>query len=74
MGKDSMKNSAKMEQALNTPEGKKLMEVLSKNSSGVLQAAIAEFQKGNMQGAAELLKPIAGSPEVSALVNKMKGK
>lgn len=59
-------------QMLSGPEGKKLLAILSKN--GGLQAAVAAFQKGDMQAVQEALSPTLQTREAQELLGKMNRK
>lgn len=59
---------------LTSPEGKRLMALLNRDGGKRMQAAAAEFQKGNAAGAKDLLKPIMEDPEADELLQKLNGK
>ena len=56
-------------QLLSSPEGKRLIELLTK--SGGLQAAAEAFKKGGISAAQEVLKPTLQSQEADELLKKL---
>ncbi|MBE6985648.1 MAG: hypothetical protein E7434_08615 [Ruminococcaceae bacterium] len=69
---DTKFSPEQVKQVLGTPEGKKLIAMLSQN--GGLQAAAAAFKKGDMSAVEEALKPTLQTQEADALLKKINGK
>lgn len=55
-------------------EGKRLIQLLSQHGEKELRRAAAEFQKGNVSGAQEALRPVLSTPEAAAILNKINRK
>lgn len=50
-------------QLLASEEGKRLMQLLSQGGGKELRRAAEEFQKGNVSGAQDALRPVLSTPE-----------
>ncbi len=78
MKQDSQKipqfSAEQVKQILNSPEGKQLISLLSRDGGKGMQQAAAEYRKGNLTGAQEALKPLVQTAEAEALLKKLNGK
>lgn len=78
MKQDSQKipqfSAEQVKQILNSPEGKQLISLLSRDGGKGMQQAAAEYRKGNLTGAQEVLKPLVQTAEAEALLKKLNGK
>ncbi|MBO2527079.1 MAG: hypothetical protein CW335_02725 [Clostridiales bacterium] len=74
MQNNSQFSAQQMSKLLASPEGRQLIALLQRDSGKNMQQAAAEFQKGNVAAAQELLKPVMQSQEASDLLQKINGK
>lgn len=61
-------------QLLASEEGKRLMQLLSQGGGRELRRAAEEFQKGNVSGAQDALRPVLSTPEAAELLEKINRK
>lgn len=77
---DEEKNSAlpfsekDIRKVLKSPEGKKLLTLLTKEHSGTLSAAAQAIRQGDPERAKALLSPVMEQAETAELVRKINGK
>ena len=70
--KNSQMSPQEMGKVLSSPEGKRLLAMLSE--SGGLNRAIEAFKKGDMKGVQAALQPAMEKPETAELLGKINGK
>ena len=57
---------------LHAPEAQQLLALLSRGGGQTLQQSAAAAQRGDMEGAQAMLKPLLDDPQAAALLEKLK--
>lgn len=69
-----LKNQALLQSILQSPDTKKLMQMLSQSSGGHLQHTAESAAKGDTQALSNLVRQVMGSEEGSRLVQQLNQK
>lgn len=62
---------ADFQKLMATPEGKRLVEILTRDGGNTFKSAGKDLQQGNEGAAKEKIAPLLGSSEVQALLQKL---
>lgn len=73
-GKQPSFDPEQVRKVLGSDEGKKLLQLLSRDGGAALRQAAQAMQRGDMQGAQEVMRPIMSTREAETLVKKINEK
>ena len=62
------------QQLANTPEGKKLLELMQQQDTGQMEQAMKLASAGNYKDAGKVLQSLLASPEAQKLMQQLGGK